>query len=394
MIAYTSTADALLAPSHPRLTTDITSGGVECIDPIADEWRALCEGADFDAPFHRPEVIRAYLDAYAGDSRLSLISVRQHGRLVGVLPLITEHGFCAGLPARQRRSAGNVHTCRFDLVHAPGLAADVLAAVWDALKHGLRWDVLQFDAVPAGGALAHLPRLARTDGFAAHARRGTTSPYVVLPAAEDAFEHVLRRLDGKFRANLRRRMRKLESRGAVRLVRSTAADASLHRFYAMERSGWKGSERTAIAQDPKAERFYDALAATAEQFGYLTMYSLECENQCVAMQFGLTYRQRYYVLKTAYDESLRDCSPGQLITMEVLRDLAQRGCVELDFLGISMEWKRDWCPRLRPHADWTIYRGPYGALLHLFDARARRALRRGVRRWTAATAGSTESSTN
>jgi CelD/BcsL family acetyltransferase involved in cellulose biosynthesis len=180
-------------------------------------------------------------------------------------------------------------------------------------------------------------------------------------------------------------MRKLQAKGDVRLVRTdTVGGDCLRRFYELEHASWKGEAGSAIVQDTRTFQYYEKLAREAERFGYLSIYSLECAGKPVAMHYGLTHRGRYFVLKTAYDHVVADCSPGQLLTFEILRDITDRQCVELDFLGLSMDWKRDWTPRLRPHADWTIFRGSRGALLHLVHARARRAVGCTLRRWKAA----------
>jgi CelD/BcsL family acetyltransferase involved in cellulose biosynthesis len=175
-------------------------------------------------------------------------------------------------------------------------------------------------------------------------------------------------------------MRKLQSRGKVRLTCSTRADATLQQFYDLEQAGWKGRARTAILHDRPAHQYYDALATAASRCGYFSLYTLECGEQAVAMQYGLTHAGRYFVLKTAYDETLRECSPGHLVTLEILQELACRGCVEFDFLGLPMGWKRDWAPRLRPHANWYVFRGALGSVLHLLNARARRFAGRTMRR--------------
>jgi CelD/BcsL family acetyltransferase involved in cellulose biosynthesis len=90
----------------------------------------------------------------------------------------------------------------------------------------------------------------------------------------------------------------------------------------------------------------------------------------VAFHFGLEHHNRYFLLKPGYDETLADCSPGQLLVGEVLRDLSERGVEEFDFLGPQMPWKMEWTDRLRPHC-WTFIIRPtprgrflYGARFH------------------------------
>jgi len=374
----------VLAGAAPvNVQVEILSGGLDLLTQLEPEWRALCEEGPYDQPFHRPELIRAYIESFVRAEELVIFAARAKKRLRAVLPLLLEHTFVAGMPVRRLRAVGNVHTCRYDLVHAPELGDVVVPALWNAINARGGWDMLEFSGVPAGSAIPRIVQAARLDGFSAHAVRAATSPYVSLSPGERALDGALERLDAKFRANLRRRMRKLQAKGTVQLVRHDIARDCLPRFYEMEHASWKGEGGSAVVQDTRTLRYYEKVARAAESFGYLSIYSLECGGKPVAMHYGLTHRGRYFILKTAYDHAVADCSPGQLLMLEVLRDITGRGCSELDFLGLCMDWKRDWRPRLRPHADWTVFRGVRGALAHLVHARARRVAGRAMRKWKA-----------
>jgi CelD/BcsL family acetyltransferase involved in cellulose biosynthesis len=364
----------------PQVEADVVYGGVEAIDALSAEWSALCDGAERDEPFYRPECIRAYVEAFAPSSALALVTARLRGRLVAILPLVSELGTLAGLPARKLRSAGNTHTCRYDLVCARGMSAEAASAIASALLRRPGWDLIELENVPRGGTLARMVAEAGQAGWRIHAAPSLTPPYLDLASCEGRFDRLLDTLDAKFRSNLRRRMKKLEAHGPVTLVACGEPGALLERFYALERAGWKGAEGSAIDCDGTTRAFYDALARAAHAGGHLALYGLAAGGRVVAVFLGLLYRGRYYLLKTAYDEALRDCSPGQVLTREALRDLLARGCIEFDFLGGHMEWKAEWAPALRPLDDLYIFRGSTGRALHALRFVVRPAVARAVRR--------------
>ena len=107
-----------------------------------------------------------------------------------------------------------------------------------------------------------------------------SSPYITLPGNDTT---------SKFRANLRRRRKNLETaRGKVTFRRVDAADAALLRaFYEMERAGWKGKEGSAIAQGAATKQYYGELAEIAGRLGTLTIYELSSSDKPIAMQYGL-----------------------------------------------------------------------------------------------------------
>jgi CelD/BcsL family acetyltransferase involved in cellulose biosynthesis len=126
----------------------------------------------------------------------------------------------------------------------------------------------------------------------------------------------------------------VQAQGTLRLSRIDRADAAaLDRFFALERSGWKGAMGTAIACQESTRRFYDEIARAGERFGYFTLYLLEFGNEVVAGHYGLTYKGHYYTPKVAYDEKYSKLGPGHIIVDAVLRECLQRGLHEFDFLG-------------------------------------------------------------
>jgi CelD/BcsL family acetyltransferase involved in cellulose biosynthesis len=357
-------------------------GGVEIIERLADEWRALCAEGPCAQPFFRPEWIAAYVRAFAPEAKLVVLTARAGGRLRAVLPLIEELSLLHGLPVRKLRSAANVHTCRFDLVHGAGAEVEVATrAVWQLLRQRRGWDVLQICDVPQGGACESLLRLAEQDGYPTGQWKQAPGPYVLLPE-KATLEQALAHTSAKFRASVRRRRRQLEELGELRLTRITAAaPAELEYFYRLEQSGWKGREGTAIACSAQTRQFYDEVARRAAQGGYFSLYRLDCGGRTVAMQYGLTYGERFFLLKPTYDESFSQQGPGHVITHEILRDLHARGLREFDFLMPLMEWKREWATASRPHSTCFIFaRSLVGRALHAYKFRLLLAARQIKRR--------------
>ncbi|MFY0523453.1 GNAT family N-acetyltransferase [Archangium gephyra] len=167
-----------------------------------------------------------------------------------------------------------------------------------------------------------------------------------------------RTLQSKFKANCRRRRRKLEEKGRVTVERVEGGldlEAKLEEGFALEASGWKGRRGTAMAQDARTRGFYSELARSAGYAGRLALYYMRLDGRAVAFQYALEYGGRYFLLKPGYDETLGDCSPGQLLMEDVLRDCMSRGLREFDFLGPDMVWKRDWTDKVRRHTWLYVF---------------------------------------
>lgn len=340
-------------------------GGIEALAEVEEGWRGLCGASSWDEPFHRPEWIRAHLECFEPAARLHVVVARRGGRLVGILPLVEERARWKGLPYRRLRGAAGVHSCRFDLLLAEGEEEEAREAIWRHLASLPDWHAIEVRDVPLGGAMEGVLERARREGFAVGTWESMRSPFVTLPA-RGGFEALCEDLPAKFRANLRRRRKRLAERGAVRFRRWDRADEHfLRAFFELEAAGWKGRRGTAIAASEETRRFYSRVAGWAEGEGMFASYSLELEGRAVAAHFGLVHRGRYFLPKAAYDEALGACSPGQLLVEDVLADCAGRGLGEFDFLGPWMQWKADWTDQVRPHRWCFIYRpNPLGRALH------------------------------
>jgi CelD/BcsL family acetyltransferase involved in cellulose biosynthesis len=321
---------------------------------LETEWNALVS-ATRDEIFYRHEFIRIWIDNFAPGTQLRILTARDEaGALCAVLPLMEEQSTLYGAPVTQLVSTSNPHSCRFDLIARDGQAA--ASAFLAHLRADPGWDLLRITDVPEGGNAWHLHEAVKQAGLPCGTWESLQSPFVPLPAKHD---ELLARLDAKFRANVRRRRRKLEEKGKVTLERVAGGlhlEGWLEHGYALEQSGWKGKRGTAIAQDGATRGFYSELAREAAELGKLSLYFLCVAGRPVAFQYGLTYGGRYLLLKPGYDEALKECSPGQLLMDEVLRDCTSRGLAELDFLGPDMPWKRDWTDKVRVHTWMFAFR--------------------------------------
>ncbi|RYZ41326.1 MAG: GNAT family N-acetyltransferase [Myxococcaceae bacterium] len=344
------------------------------------EWNRLVETTSNEL-FYRHEFLRLWLDNFAAGSRMRVLLLRgPDGELSAALPLVEERTSMYGVPVRQLTSAANAHSCRFDIVaRDPEAAAD---AFLTHLKQTGGWDVLRLTDVPDGGVGFRLLAEAKRRGMPVGEWESLQSPYVPLPAKKDAY---FASLPSKFKANCRRRRRKLEEKGKVTFECVSGGldlEGSLEEGLLLEQSGWKGQRGTAMAQDGKTRGFYTELARDSAYRGRLALYFLRLDGRAVAFQYGLEYGKRYFLLKPGYDESLKECSPGQLLTEEVLAACLDRGLTEFDFLGPDMVWKRDWTDQVRKHTWLYVFNDTaFGRALCAAKFRWVPAAKEAVARW-------------
>lgn len=347
---------------------------------LEDEWNALVDRVS-PQPFFRHEFFRVWLDNFAPRQSWRILTHRDdRGRLQGVLPLIAGTGTLLGVPIRRLAGAANVHSCRFDLLASePARTAELF---FQHLAGDRNWDVLVLTDVPEGGGAFEILNAARRAGHPVATWESMRSPYLPLT-------HLAPGADGagstKFRANLRRRRRNMEAQGQVALERISGGpllEKALEEGFWLETQGWKGAAGTAISANASTRGFYSELAKAAAQGGYLACYFLRLNGEPVAFHYALELGRRYFLLKPAYCERLKELGPGHLLVNEVVRDCIERGLGEFDFLGPDMPWKREWTQQTRSHTWLFVFQdSKFGRAL----CRARfgwaRAAGRLIRRW-------------
>jgi len=341
----------------------VTSG--QRLAEIAKPWSELL-GAGA-TPFDRPEWFSAWWSAFAGDAELRVCTVWSDGRLVAVLPL-------------QRRSRdeltalANDHSPLFRPVtaNASALEAVIAAALGDGSEalaligvpeddpclSMLRTRVEHLDMRP-------LPELAHT------------SPIVETGGDLEAWRAASK---PRWGAPIERFRRKMARDHGARLAIVEAPDdlaRALARGFAVEASGWKGQQGTAILSSPASEAFYRDVAGAFHARGELLLSGIELEGELAAFDLTVLHGNRLHLLKTGFDERFRKLAPGLVMRLSVIERCFELGIDAHELLGGDTEWKRKFSTTARSHASFHAFpSGPGGTGRYVYRSIARPLLKR------------------
>lgn len=128
--------------------------------------------------------------------------------------------------------------------------------------------------------------------------------------------------------NMRRYLRRLQAEpGETRLVIICTPDGvgdAVDRYAALESSGWKGREGTAVASDNSQGRFYAEVMQTFATRGEALVYELWLGEDLLASRMLLLRDGTAVMLKTAFHERFERLAPGRILLLRVLEDLFAR----------------------------------------------------------------------
>ncbi len=310
-------------------------------------WDALASGAAEPNPFAERWCLEAGLAAFDPRGHVRLATLTSAGKLVGVLPLVRRWNYERyPLP-----NLGNwLHANAF--CGAPLVAAGHEHAFWREL---LGWAdaqaqaalFLHLEALPADGPLYAALRDVcaaeqRTAAVVHRLDRALLASDVTPQAYFDAS------MSSKKRKELRRQFARLSELGAVAVQRSTKGEELgrwIAQFLALERSGWKGAEGSALACDPAKAMFFRQALEGAAARGRLERLSITLDAAPIAMLANFITPPGVYSFKTTFEERLARFSPGVLLQRENLDMLARAdlawadSCAAADHPMIERIWR-------------------------------------------------------
>ncbi|MDH3724182.1 MAG: GNAT family N-acetyltransferase [Thermoleophilia bacterium] len=309
--------------------TAITIDAVASTESLRAEWDALADRTECP-PFLYGGFIDAWASAFHGPDALRILTARDGAELVGVLPLVI-NGDVAQTPPR----FGQAGAVSLDESVSRALLAHALAQM------DLR--TIEMGPLPAGGTeLVMAQGSAESAGFAYTDWMNQEQPVV---DCDTDWETYFAGLSRNLRKDVRRRRRRLEERGELTIEVHRGADALGERLaegVAIENSGWKGQEGTAILAGDGQLAFYEALADWTAARDALEITFLRLDGAAVAFHYNIVFHGILYALKIGFDEAHADLSPGKvLLGAEIERTFAE-GRRRFDFGGDPEDYKLKW----------------------------------------------------
>lgn len=333
-----------------------------------EEWNGLAEGHGNPLLWH--EWFLSCAKALHRKDDLHVVVVERGQHLAAAAPLArTGDGYGEHLAFLGSGSLGEPSGFLYEDDEALG---ELLDEVVRARKRLVLNRVAQSDA-----ALASL-RSAHGRGVVL-ARR--TAPSLSVRLQND-WTLVYRSWPAKLRQDLRRAHRRAEAFGGLSVEMTSpdphAVDDALGRFVEIEGRSWKGRTRTALSCRPDLRVFFEGLARAIAGRRALRVGFLRIGQQAAAGMLAIEAYGRTWVLKIAFDERWRGCSPGVLLTVHGMRDAAARGASFYEFLGSSEPWEERWRPDRRDYCGIAVYPFRWPAMVTLGRDALKALTRRGL----------------
>ena len=297
---------------------------VEIVDAarISDmrvDWSDLVARCDVPNVFMDPVLLRAAAAADPQSQLRVLLAWKSAGdrkRLVGVWGFAVAQPRQSVLPIRVLMAPAYGHC----YLATPVIDREAAEETLDAMLDGIADDpllpkIVTLDMMGAdGSAYAALTRVLAWRSAAPAIFGQWQRPK--LASWLDGRAYLEAALSGSTRKKLRQHRRKLAEKGALTTVIASEPEAvrrALEEFLAMEASGWKGREGTALLNDKADAAFMRGAVSALAGANCASIHSLYLDGKPVSMQIVVRSGAAGFTWKTTYDEACHDFSPGMLL---------------------------------------------------------------------------------
>jgi CelD/BcsL family acetyltransferase involved in cellulose biosynthesis len=317
-------------------------------------WEQLRRRAPTERVFMTPDWLETW-SRHLGSGRPLVFGVEDGGEVVALAPI--DRAWVGGLAVL--RPLGLGVTDYFDLLLPP--EADrrrrALSAFADALvQRAGAWDALDLRGIPAESpTVQELVEAASERGMRHAVVPGHGRPGISLDGTWEAF---LNGRPGRFRYNLRSRLKRLQERGTVTFRAVTRphevrwAMVALTELHARR---WKGQHTSTIfSSSSAARRFYAEAACKYAERDMLDLTLVEVDGCPVAGSLGFVDGDSYYYYLPAFEPELAPLAPSSLLLAHLIERSFERGLRRFDFMLGDEPYKARWANEERQTVNLVV----------------------------------------
>jgi CelD/BcsL family acetyltransferase involved in cellulose biosynthesis len=330
---------------------------------VRDAWDALAAAAgDLFSSF---DWCALWWRRYGTNRRLEIHAFTRNDRLVGIFPLFRERLQAWPLAVRTVRVVGCDHstaTCNL-LVH-PGVAEEVLTALFQSVTADGPWDLIHIGRLP--GYFQHTAVLKRVLRDLRGVRNVATirdpHPHTLVDLPK-TYDEYLQGLSSRERQNIRKEHRRLAREHQLSsrdLAADAAAVAAIRQFMEFHKAQWTQKGQHGHFKDwPGSEEFHQDIAYVESHTRRLSLQEVSADGQFLSMAYALRFgrRMHFFLAARSMDPKWHFCFPGRVGSCNLVKLAIDEGLSQVE-MGIGYyPYKMKLGGRLSPVLNFAAMRG-------------------------------------
>ncbi len=298
--------------------------------------------------------LETYWKFFGHGKKLRVLLLQVGCEIKGILPLVEQN---------ERTKAGTLRTLNFPLdgwgpFYSP--IGSEPTATWYAAMQYLQaiprtWDMIDIRFVDPSVDRGRAFHAMRCQGMTPIAIPWNTSYGIALP---DDFDDYLATRSSKFRATVRRTLRKGEQHGvtfhryrpapSVHAIEPSAIDLYDECVLLAKRT-WQACSTTGTTiSHPEAADYFRACFVKAAEMGMIDLVSLRQEDRMIAFGYNFHHQGNILGTRIGYERDSKQISPGTMMMGHQIRDSIERGDKLIDLGPEHYDIKSRWTNREMP----------------------------------------------
>jgi CelD/BcsL family acetyltransferase involved in cellulose biosynthesis len=324
---------------------------------LRDEWGALLKMSSSKCIFLTHEWLFTWWKHFAAGRSLFILTVRDNGKLVGILPLaLTRAHYSRMIPrSLQFLGSGLIGSDYLDAIVSPGAENEVGAAFSEHLfRLGI---VLHLSSTPrAPSIVRQLSAHLCGRGWTLVDTATNVCPYIRLSG--QTWAGYLSSLGSSQRYNFNRRLKNLQKNHTLTIENARTpeqAQPALDIVIRLHRLRWTVKGESEAFNDANTVAFHREFVDLAAAEGWLRILVTRIDGMPAAALYGWRYGETFYFYQSGFDPEWSRQSIG-LVTMGLaIQSAIEEGAGEYDFLHGAEEYKSHWASETREIGRLELY---------------------------------------
>ncbi|MFH0926718.1 MAG: GNAT family N-acetyltransferase [bacterium] len=333
-------------------------------------WNNLLEKSPTDTVFLRHEWFNCWWKSLGKQKQLFIILVKKKEKIIGIAPLmISREPFRRILVRKVKFVADdNSFRCNFIIDNQDSKnRKKVIEAIIDYIyKKQEMWDIVELENIPSGSFTSELiDVLASLKDKVYGIKRGLISPYIYINTNWDNyFSNRPKRLH----KNIKNKSNRLSQANGYAIEEIKQSDNTLSLIFEISAKSWKAREGKAITQLEERRDFFTNLSKIASSQGWLSIWLLKINNEPVAYEYQLKYKDTVCALRGDFKEDYKEYSPGSILEYYVIKHtiISNNNIKEYDLGGGCDFYKTNWTSNLRTHSIFLMFKYSFLSLTIYF----------------------------
>ncbi len=316
------------------------------------QWQLLVEAEALE-PTLMPEWLAAISKAFEVKDLVEVwCATDDQDQLISIIPFQRKSTSVYGIPLKTIELTTNIisyHAMPLGITNHPELLTLFLQTIG-------QWDLCMTpNLVVEEPSYQQLLDQLNTQSYSVQIIPNTASPYLTISTDWDDY---LASRSRSFRYRLQRKAKAVAKAGEISLRWYTDEldiDQLLEEMLQIEANSWKVAAGMSIAHRPVEQRYYEQLLPVMATNGLLMANVLYIDKKPVAYGLCYNFKQCWGQLKTSFDDTFKEFSPGTHLVDLSIEHAFKEGAHEFDFLGDRMRHKLEWTDQVRSHHNLYIY---------------------------------------